>query len=51
VKVDEDAYIIAADGGLCHTNVLGLRPDILIGDFDSLNAELPSDCKIITSPA
>lgn len=51
VSVNKDDFIIAADGGLYHTIVLGLKPDILLGDFDSLTNELPSDCEIITSPA
>ncbi len=28
--------VIAADGGLAHTNKLNIRPDVILGDFDSL---------------
>ncbi len=31
-----DACVIAADGGLRHTKKLGICPDIILGDFDSL---------------
>ncbi len=34
--VTADDLVIAADGGLVHTQEIGLRPDIILGDFDSL---------------
>jgi thiamine pyrophosphokinase len=35
-QIEEDALIIAADGGARHTETLGITPNIILGDFDSL---------------
>jgi len=32
-------YIICADGGATHAKKLGLKPDVLMGDFDSINRD------------
>lgn len=34
--IGQDAFIIAADGGLRHTKTLGITPNAVLGDFDSL---------------
>lgn len=48
--IPENAYIIAADGGYSRLKALGIRPDIVLGDLDSLQEPLPEDCEIITVP-
>ena len=40
-----DDIIIAADGGLRHTDALGIRPDVILGDFDSLGYT-PEDSRV-----
>ena len=45
VPVDENDYILAADGGYRHAQQLGLTPHGVLGDFDSLGY-VPQDAKV-----
>ena len=39
IQRDPDDFVIAVDGGLSHLIRQGIRPDFLLGDFDSLGPE------------
>ena len=44
--IPSDSLVIAADGGLAHLYKIGVKPDVLIGDFDSLDlSEICGDKK------
>ena len=45
-KLNRGDYVIAADGGLEHLERHGIAPDLIIGDFDSVNAR-PAQGNII----
>lgn len=42
-RPEEDDIVIAADSGYESAKKMGVKVDILIGDFDSLKGELPKD--------
>lgn len=46
-----DAYLIAADSGFSLLKQMGLMPDLVLGDFDSLTEDKPAGCEIITAAA
>ena len=43
--IPDNALVIAADGGLRHTQALGISPDVILGDFDSLGY-IPEDSRV-----
>ena len=43
--VGQEDLVIAADGGLAHTQKLGIAPHIILGDFDSLGY-VPEDAQV-----
>ncbi len=45
-KEDTDT-VIAVDGGLLYCGLLGLEPDVIIGDFDSVDEKLAESIRII----
>ena len=47
--IGKDAFVIAADGGLRHTQKLKIAPDAVLGDFDSLG-EVPDFGHVLRLP-
>ena len=39
LEIEEQDYVIAVDGGYNTLQRLGIKPDIIIGDFDSMEGE------------
>lgn len=49
LSIQQDDFIIAADGGLRHLQRAGLTPDLILGDFDSLGY-VPQGREILRLP-
>ena len=45
--VRADDYIVCADRGAAAALAAGLKPDLIVGDFDSFAGSLPDNCEII----
>lgn len=43
----ENCFVICADGGYDSAVRFGIRPDLIIGDFDSLEGPLPADVETV----
>ena len=45
------SFVISADSGLRHCRAMGVRPDLLVGDFDSHKGPIPTDIpRVIFDP-
>ncbi|KFJ01149.1 thiamine diphosphokinase [Bifidobacterium stellenboschense] len=42
IVVPGGAFVVAADGGLDHARAAGVSPDVVVGDFDSLEGARPA---------
>jgi thiamine pyrophosphokinase len=38
-RIQTEDFIIAADGGAAHSRILDVKPDVIIGDLDSIDQE------------
>ncbi|OQB14782.1 MAG: Thiamine pyrophosphokinase [Firmicutes bacterium ADurb.Bin193] len=51
IKFNENDLIICADGGYDKAALIGITPDIVIGDMDSLKGKIPDGVKRIVHPS
>ena len=48
--IREDDFIVAADRGYAHCRSMGIKPQLLLGDFDSYEGSINEDCPVLTYP-
>ncbi|MFZ3071258.1 MAG: thiamine diphosphokinase [Anaerolineaceae bacterium] len=44
LRLEPGDFLVAVDGGLHHLRILGLNPQMLVGDLDSVTAREVEDC-------
>ena len=49
-ELTEEDYIIAADGGYDKLVKAGIKPDMVIGDFDSIGSDRPKHENVVSLP-
>ena len=50
VKIPDDAFVICADSGYDKALAAEITPDLILGDFDSIENKLPQNIEILRSP-
>ncbi len=48
--IKADDFVIAADRGLLRCQQMGVKPQLLLGDFDSYEGEIPTDIPVLEYP-
>ena len=50
INFPEESFVICADAGYKHALSVGIKPDCLIGDFDTFKGSMPENLEIIKFP-
>ena len=51
LPVTKDEYVIACDAGVGHALKAGIKPNLLVGDFDTYKEALPEGIPVLRAPA
>lgn len=49
-RIKEEDFVICADKGVLTAKRYGIKPDLIIGDFDSYKGEISYNCDVIRLP-